>query len=234
MMEEILILFAALAPVGLLLFYIFRKDKLQQEPPKELFKAFAAGVASAFLSLLLTSPLDFGSIEDIYSVPDALRMAFLGAAIPEEFAKFVMFWLVVRRNKYFDEHMDGIVYAVFVSLGFAAFENILYLFDSYDSWVSVGISRALFAIPGHFAFAVLMGYYYSLVRFYPNPPLKNKILVLAAPILVHGIYDSLLFIMDIAPAISAILMIVFLILCYQMWKRGKQKIDELLDRDRQV
>ncbi len=231
-MESVFVLIAALAPVVLLLSYTYRKDKFQREPVKELLKAFGAGGLSVLLSLMISIPIAGDSVDEIYSVPDALSMAFFGAAIPEELAKFLMFWLVVRRNRYFDEHMDGIVYAVYVSLGFAAVENVMYLFTSYDSWVSVGVSRALFAVPGHFAFGVLMGYYYSLVRFSPVPSLKNKILVLAAPMLVHGLYDSILFVIGITPFASVVLMILFLILCRRMWKYGNKKIVEHLERDR--
>lgn len=229
-MENIYIIIAALAPVCLLLFYIYRKDKLQREPAKELLKAFVAGGISVPLSLLMSVPLAGDSIDEIYSITEAVGMAFVGAAIPEELAKLLMLWLVVRRNRYFDEHMDGIVYAVFVSLGFAAVENIFYLFDSYY-WVEVAISRALFSIPGHFAFGVLMGYYYSLTRFSPAPSMKYKILVFAAPILAHGLYDSVLFVTDIAPSISVILMVVFLVLCHRMWKLGNKKISEHFQRD---
>ena len=78
--------------------------------------------------------------------------------------------VVVRKNKYFDERIDGIVYAVAISMGFAAFENVLYLVDNYEEWLSVGLSRAVLSVPGHYAFAVLMGYYYSKVYF----PLSKK------------------------------------------------------------
>ena len=157
--------------------------------------------------------------------------AFFGAAIPEELAKFFMLWLLLRKNVHFDEKMDGIVYAVCVSLGFAAIENIMYLFTNADSYLSVGIARAIFAVPGHFCFGILMGYYYSLAKFYPKAPKKNKILILAAPILVHGVYDSILFIIDVTPAISGILLIVFLFFCHKMWKYASRSIKEHLQRD---
>ena len=89
--------------------------------------------------------------------------------------------------------MVGIVYAVCVSLGFAALENIMYLFTNAEVYLSVGIARAIFAVPGHFCFGILMGYYYSLAKFYPKTPKKNKVLILVAPTVVHGLYDSILF-----------------------------------------
>lgn len=97
------------------------------------------------------------------TISGAFTDAFIMAAIPEELAKFVMLWLLLRNNPYFDEHFDGIVYAVCIGMGFAGFENVLYLFDNYESWISVGIARAMFAVPGHFLTAVIMGYYYSLL-----------------------------------------------------------------------
>ena len=142
-----------------------------------------------------------------------------------------MLWLLLRKNRYFDEKMDGIVYAVCVSLGFAALENIMYLFSNAESYLSVGIARAIFAIPGHFCFGILMGYYYSLAKFYPKTPKKNKALILVAPIVVHGLYDSILFIINVTPAISGILLIVFLVFCHKMWKYGSKRIQEHLVRD---
>lgn len=127
--------------------------------------------------------------------------------------------------------MDGIVYAVFVSLGFAGLENILYLFSNPESFVSVGISRAIFAIPGHFCFGVLMGYYYSLARFYTQLRITNMALILIAPILAHGVYDSILFISDVTPAICGVLTIIFLFFCHKMWKYGSKSIQEHLKRD---
>ena len=95
--------------------------------------------------------------------------AFVVAALPEESFKLLALWLVLRKNPFFDEHFDGIVYAVCVELGFAAVENIFYVF-SEEEWVTVAISRALLAVPGHYAFAILMGYYYSVYHFVDHSP----------------------------------------------------------------
>lgn len=116
-------------------------------------------------------------------------MAFIVAALPEETFKLYELWIVLRKNPYFDGHFDGIVYAVCVGLGFAAFENVLYLF-CYDEWVSVAIGRSLLAVLGHYAFAVLMGYYYSVYHFVDHSP-KVAAYVLLVPILVHGAYDAI-------------------------------------------
>ena len=232
-MNFCIILLTAMLPIAVMLFYIYRKDKNSPEPIGQLLKAFFIGVLAAPLSLCISTPLESLGLYTMEpaSILGAISTSFLGAAIPEEIAKFFLLWLVLRKNRFFDEKMDGIVYAVCISLGFAALENIMYLFSNVESYLSVGISRAIFSVPGHFCFGILMGYYYSLAKFYPKTPLKNKILILVAPIIVHGLYDSILFITDVTPAISGILTIVFLVFCHKMWKYGSNRIKELILRD---
>ena len=94
----------------------------------------------------------------------------------------------------------------------------------------------MFAVPGHFCFGIMMGYYYSLAKFYPQSRTTNKILILAAPIFAHGVYDSILFVIssEISALLSFILMIVFLVLCCKMWKLANRKINEHLERDRET
>ena len=229
-METFIILLTALLPIAILVYYIYHKDKKSPEPTGQLVKAFLFGILSVPVSFCLSIPFGIIGLYPIEatSILGSISTAFFGAAIPEEIAKFFMLWLLLRKNPYFDEKMDGIVYAVCVSLGFAALENIMYLFINADSYLSVGIARAIFAVPGHFCFGILMGYYYSLAKFYSKKPKKNKALILVAPIIVHGLYDSILFIINVTPAISGILLIVFLIFCHKMWKYGSKSIQEHL------
>lgn len=237
-MTTIYILILALLPVAILLYYIYRKDELVPEPAGQLYRGFRFGVFSCLLSFCLSIP--FG-LMGLYSdtpvdLSGCVRYAFFGAAIPEECAKLFVLWFLLRKNKYFDEHMDGIVYAVFVSLGFAAFENIMYLFGESDSGglLTVALVRGLFSIPGHFGFGILMGYYYSLAAFYPKSSVKNKILVLLAPVLAHGIYDSILFAVSVIPELSVILIPLFLFFCHKLWKYGSARIAEHLERDASI
>ncbi len=231
---NIMILIAALLPAAVLIFYIYRKDNLAPEPADQLIKAFVLGIVSIFVSLCISLP--FGAMglypEEATTVWGSICNAFFAAAVPEEAAKLLMLWLLLRNNKYFDEKMDGIVYAVCVSLGFAALENVMYLFGNYETWVSVGITRALLSVPGHFSFGVLMGYYYSLMKFYPKNKQRNAIMAFVAPVIVHGIFDALLMSQETAPAISGILTIVFLFFCHKLWKYASKSISEHIDRDK--
>jgi RsiW-degrading membrane proteinase PrsW (M82 family) len=113
------------------------------------------------------------------------------AAIPEEFFKFaVIIWFCIK-NSAFDEPMDGVVYGVVASLGFATLENVLYVIEgSY----SVAITRAILSVPAHMLFGVSMGYYLSLSKFGGTQRIRNRYMALSliVPILLHGAYDYIL------------------------------------------
>ena len=240
-----MIIITALFPVVILLLYIYRKDNIQPEPIGQIVKAFLLGILSIPLSFVVSIPLQelgFYS-KEVGSIADAVRISFFGAAIPEELAKLYILRQILKNNEFFDEKMDGIVYAVCVSMGFAAFENITYLISNVDSYMQVGFSRALTAVPGHFCFGVIMGYYYSLASFDEKDRTKNQVMVIAAPVIVHGIYDSILFassaLIDkflvinetIAGIISLVFVVGFVYFCFKMWKFGSLKIKEHVKSD---
>ena len=234
-MQILLVLLSALAPVAVALWYIFKKDNAQPEPTKWLAKAFWYGVLSVLLSFAFSTPLGviFGLDLDaeVYpSIFDAFADAFLLAAIPEELAKLIMLWLLLRKNPHFDEKFDGIVYAVCIGMGFAGIENVMYLAGGIEdgSWISIGISRALFSIPGHFLFAVLMGYYYSLYYWGIDRTLKAKVMILVAPVLAHGLFDGILFCMNVDEGLAVICLFLFLYFFNKLRKRGKERINSLI------
>lgn len=225
-----LVIFAAIAPVVVLLWQILKRDSANPEPPKMLMKAFFYGMVSTVVTFIFLPVTEM--IGDITMLDDnplalAFKQAFFSAALPEEGAKLLMLWLLLRNNPYFDERFDGIVYAVCVGMGFAAVENVLYLFSNYDSWLSVGIVRALFAVPGHFFDAVIMGYYYSHYHFGTRRNPATKTLILAAPVVAHGIYDGILFSYDIDDGVAVVALILFLIFFNRLKKTGRRLIDEL-------
>lgn len=225
-----LVIFAAIAPVVVLLWQILKRDSANPEPPKMLMKAFFYGMVSTVVTFVLlpfTEALGDLIVLNDTALSVAFKQAFFSAALPEEGAKLLMLWLLLRNNSYFDERFDGIVYAVCVGMGFAAVENVLYLFSNYDSWLSVGIVRALFAVPGHFFDAVIMGYYYSHYHFGTRRNPATKTLILAAPVVAHGIYDGILFSYDIDDGVAVVALILFLIFFNWLKKTGRRLIDEL-------
>lgn len=227
-----MIIAAALAPVVLLLGYIWYKDIKQPEPLKWILKALWYGVLSTVLVLVVVAPIpEF----EVTGPITAFMKAFLYAAMPEEGAKLLLLWLLLRKNPFFDERLDGIVYATCVALGFAGLENILYLLGGMDdgSWLTLGISRGIFAVPGHFFFGTLMGYFFARAWF-GNPANRSKNMFLAwlVPTIAHGIYDGILFTMGtVEEWIAGVLFILFLVGFGFMRRRSVKAITTLQTED---
>ena len=234
-----ILLIIAVAPVALLLIYIYKRDAIEKEPAKMLRKAFGGGCLCVLLDLLIVLPMQaiFGDASEWHGFFwSTFGQAFLEAGIPEELCKFlVLYWLIWKAPD-FDEHFDGIVYATFVSMGFACLENILYVFQ-YGA--GTGIMRAVTAVPGHFFFAVVMGYYFSRAKFdIPNRK-SNMIKCIIYPMIVHGIYDMILFMMnrisdsedDSLSYIVGILLIAFFFFNFKLWRHGFRRVKELREKD---
>ncbi|AUC86500.1 PrsW family intramembrane metalloprotease [Polaribacter sp. ALD11] len=205
------LLLLAIAPVTIIILYIYFKDKYEKEPIGILTKSFLLG---ATVSIILTFILGyiasiFIPITDIKNVFQQFLKAFIVVALVEEFSKYVIVKFYAQKNKEFNEPFDGIVYSVMVSMGFAALENILYTFQH---GAATGLTRAFTAVPAHATFAILMGYFMGKAKFSKHK-VKLNLLGLLLATLFHGAYDFFLFInfipgMWIGAIISLILGIV--------------------------
>lgn len=231
-MQLTIIIFAAILPAFLLVLYIWLRDKYQREPITEVLKAVGLGILSAFLAALVEGFLQgFGIVsENPTTLLGAAWNAFVGAAIPEESVKLLVLALFLRHNRYFDERFDGIVYACAVGMGFAGTENIVYLFSNINEWETVAIQRAIFAVPGHFMFAVAMGYFYSLVYF-GDVSWRMQGRILWVPVLLHGVYDALIMMANVGTMLSSILIALFYAFCFMMFRYGRDNIKKHIQRD---
>ena len=220
-----IIIFCGILPAILLVFYIYLRDRYQREPLGQILKAVLFGVISAGIAIVMESTEQ--SVGLLIPEPatwiGALWNAFVGAAMPEELAKLIMLWLLLRRNKYFDERFDGIVYACCIGMGFAGTENVLYLFGNIENWQSVAVSRAIFAVPGHFMFAVAMGYFYSKIHF-RDMSWSYRSLVFVAPVILHGTYDGLLFMANVTPEVAGLILMGFYLFCFWMFRVSRRSI----------
>ena len=184
---------AAILPAIFLLRYIYKHDTVEKEPPKLLWSLLLAGVASALCSIvlemiggeILNNNISQNSPYYIFT------LAFLVVAVVEEGTK--MFFLKRRtwRDENFSHLFDGVVYAAFVSLGFAAFENIKYVF-SYG--LMVAVTRAFSAVPAHLGFSVFMGVFYSRAKLCENQgdmqgKRWNLVAAYTSAVVLHGFYD---------------------------------------------
>ena len=221
-----IILGAAIAPALLLLWYVYSKD-FNPEPRRMVFKGFLYGCASVFVSTLISGPLlDAGLfVNTPQTLLDAVKVSFFGAAVPEESAKLLMLWLLLRRSPEFDERYDGMVYAAAVGMGFACIENLMYVLSSGADWFYVSTTRALFAVPGHFAFAIVMGYFYSRNHFDgASVRAWDRLKVWLLPVLLHGTYDTLAFSAGLSPALSGAITLLLLFFCIRLFKSTRARI----------
>ncbi|MBN2745513.1 MAG: PrsW family intramembrane metalloprotease [Bacteroidales bacterium] len=209
----------AIAPVVAILIYIYYRDKWEKEPLRKLLSALALGALSVIPVLIVEIWLhDLSFNLPLSKRLDAFYNAFVVAAFTEESFKFIALLIIVWRSRQFSEKYDGIVYAVFVSLGFAMVENIKYVLDG---GMNVALTRAITAVPAHALFGVTMGYYLSFARFSLFFKRRNFILALLIPIMLHGIYDFIL--MSAEPGYF----IVFIFYLYYLYKVGFKRIKEL-------
>lgn len=189
-------LLLALAPAIFLMVYVYRLDPLDKEPAGLLWSLILRGVLAGLLAGALEGigmqMLGLFSGLDPRSVQFVVVSDFLVVAAVEEGCKY---WLMGKRtwnDPAFNCRYDGVVYAVFTSLGFAGMENVMYGL-TYGS--SVLFARAFMAIPAHMGFAVMFGLLYGEAKYLRSRGHKIGagiciILGYLASVLLHGLYDS--------------------------------------------
>ena len=192
------LLLLAIAPVFIIILYIYFKDKYEKEPKRLLLYNFLFG---AIVSIIITTILYY-VFDNVLPLPNNTSVyqqfikAFFVVGLTEEFSKYIIVRYFAQPNKAFNEPFDGIVYAVMVSMGFAATENILYVLEG---GYQTALIRAFTAVPAHATFGILMGYYMGKAKFSNNKIALNLFGLLLA-IIFHGAYDFFLFI-DFVPGI---------------------------------
>jgi len=180
------------------LFYYLRKD-LHPEPKRMILKIFLWGALITlpvlFVQIGLTSLLNR---IDMGPMAKDLVYWFLIIAFSEEFFKYLVVRIKVINSPYLDEPIDIMLYIVVVALGFAALENILYLFapagqmsfnQIIDRTLIVSFIRFIGATFLHTLCSAVIGY--SLAISFCE--VKTKNISLVAGILMatalHGLYD---------------------------------------------
>jgi len=205
----VLLLTLAVAPGIFWLWYFLAKDRLRPEPLSLVRRVFFAGALSAFAAgLLEVGALDASGLSNAAGRPNAVIAAALIGVI-EESVKFAAVLVTAYRHTHFDEVIDGIIYAVTASLGFATVENLFYVFGG---GVSVGVARALLSVPGHAFFGAVMGYYLGVAKFSTRET-RWLFSGLGLAILAHTIYDALVF----SQSAYALAVIPFVLL---LWRRS--------------
>jgi RsiW-degrading membrane proteinase PrsW (M82 family) len=179
----------AAAPSVVLLGYFYLRDRYDREPIGHLVLAYVLGIYA-----LLAAQGISGATEPwlppgfLQRRDEAARLidAFVLSALFEELAKWTLLVTAVYHWRQLDEPLDGLIYGVALSLGFATVENLLYL---GRLGLAVAWPRALFAVPAHALFGGAMGYYAGRAKFGARTPIPDLVRSLVVPIVFHGGYD---------------------------------------------
>ena len=224
---------------------IWKSDKFP-EPGKFLVTAFLLGV-SIFL------PLDFliiiaekhlgpllglnleeynlyreGKQEEGFTWAAHAYMHFFRAAFLEEGLKFALLIFICVKLEALDEPIDAIVYGASIGLGYAAMENLFYLYAP-DAWSLETVTMRYYPLVMHLGFGVVMGWLLSLNLFDEESRFKRKfmlILSLAIPVIFHGVYNMYLAVHTFP------ILTIFLVIGIIFWTRKEQskKITESEDK----
>lgn len=182
----------AITPGLAIVLGIYLSDRYDREPLKLLLLTFLLGALSVIPTVLVEEVLLLFNV--FPGILGAFYTAFIVAGLTEEFFKRLVVLKVAYKSKYFNEKLDGIVYSVFASMGFATVENVIYVVYRYTNNPYIGLYRGIFSVPAHAVFGVTMGYYLSLAKFSPIKARTraNYIKSLLMPVIFHGIFDFIL------------------------------------------
>lgn len=223
---------AAVIPAAALMLYVYRVDKLEKEPTVLLWRLILQGIISTALAMfterLGARVLSFFLRSDtlIYQI----LWNILVVGLSEEGFKYLLLKRKTWDSPYFNCRFDGVVYAVFVSLGFALWENldyvVLYGFET-------AMIRAVTAIPGHACFGVFMGAWYGLAKSHERHgnagySLFSRRMAVICPMLLHGLYDLIATLDGGSISLVFIAFIVIMFLAAYLMIRKLSKSDRYL------
>jgi RsiW-degrading membrane proteinase PrsW (M82 family) len=152
-----------------------------------IVRTLSLGVVSGLLVLAVGYVIRWATSFAAPGVEAALASAFIGAAGPEELAKFLLLYFIVQEHKDCDSGGDLFCGAMLIALGFAGLENTLYLLRSPD-WLGLGTMRGVLSIPAHVVFGAVMGRF-AARAYRGQVPALNWALALIIPVVGHGLYD---------------------------------------------
>jgi len=184
---------AAVIPAVVLLVKVYKVDHLDKESPRLLWNLVVRGVIATVFAMLTEWIGEFvlSSFVQEQTVLYNFLLYFIVVAVSEEGFKYLLMKQRTWKDPEFNFQFDGVVYAVFVSLGFALWENISYVL-MYG--FGTALVRAVTAVPGHACFGVFMGAWYGLAKKYesygmPSQSKTCRVVALLSSIVLHGCYD---------------------------------------------
>lgn len=206
MLELLLIPVLGMAPGIFWLWLIYGMDKYRPEPKGLVLRTFLLGIAVvipvAFVESLLMIPYIISSMQNFsiesfsqLSFGETAYVSFIVAGFTEELFKFLVVRINVYRSPYFDEPLDGLIYASATALGFASLENVMYLFTL--GWEAI-LVRGPISTVAHVIFSGLWGYPLALRKLKKPKATLLVWLGLLGSMAGHGLFDFIAFSQEIA------------------------------------
>lgn len=230
-MEMLISSALAVIPALFLVWYYNRQDRRKPEPKGVITKIFLLGIVITFPVIVVEVLVE--KLEGIVGwmpLGFAFFRAFVVAALCEEAFKLWVVKTFAYRNVNFDEIMDGVVYCVVASLGFACLENILYV---SGGGIGVALLRAFTAVPMHALASGMMGYYIGKAKLAGNRQQERGYIWkgLWVAIFIHGLYDFLIF---ATPEVHDLLGLTIFPLLIVVFFKLRQKIKLAIAEDMQT
>lgn len=203
-LPDAVLIAAAVIPAIALLWFVYKSDTVEKESPRLLGRLIMMGIIATSAAKLLEY-IGIAILNSIFQYESYLYLALLYFGVvgfAEEGAKYALLKRATWHSPEFNWRFDGVVYATFVSLGFALWENIGYVFAN---GFGTALIRALTAVPGHACFGVFMGCWYGHARYLANRgddvgARQMRAVSVVLPALLHGAYD---FLASVTPRLSA-------------------------------
>lgn len=202
MFDNPLLLSLCVIPSMLILWYIYIKDKSEKEPFYLIIILFIGGIISCLISILISiiSKQYIPYLNMNYynmNIFEIFVKVFVVITLSEELTKWIINYITIWRNKNFKHIYDPIIYSACTALGFATFENIIYVTNYHNNGIMIAIMRGLISIPSHAVFGIYSGFYLGIsknayVCDKKDKALKYKILSILSPIILHFTFDILL------------------------------------------
>lgn len=208
--EYLYYIFLGISPAIFCLWYFYRKDTWEPEPKGQVIKIFFLGIFAILPAGLVEYVVQSTIFNDIgyddmmgltiHALILNATICFLAIAPIEEFFKYSVVKVFMYYHKDFNEKVDGVIYMVAAAMGFAAFENVMYIFragflynDADPTYV--GIMRGVLSTPAHAIFSGFLGVYLGRAKFSKNifDGIRLVVTGFIIAIFIHGLYNSLIF-----------------------------------------
>jgi protease PrsW len=185
-------IFIAVTPPALIVRYLYSKLESQNQQKKLIYALYFWGIVMTIPILSLEFLLStFEASFNFSLLLSQFLSAFIIVGFCEELSKGVIVFVFAYKRIEFDQFIDGVIFAITVSMGLATFENLLYLLRG---GLGIALLRTITAVPMHAISAGILGYYISKAKFSESKKTTRKLLFKAIfyASIIHGLYDFIL------------------------------------------